>query len=90
MRLNRIDLVKIDVEAMEEEVLKGAAESILKHAPIMMIEVLKSNQTNINNILSAAGYQCYPLGYMLLAIHRNDPVLRNVRVENGAFSLGPL
>jgi len=90
LRLKRLDLVKIDVEGMEEDVLKGATESIATHSPVMMIEVVKSDKTIIERMLSGVGYKCYPLGYMLLAVHANDPLTHNIRFENGALSLGRL
>ena len=90
LRLNRLDLVKIDVEGMEEEVLEGARESIVKHSPIMMIEVLKTDVAAIERLLLPAGYKCYPLGYMLLAVHTSDPLTQGIRFENGALSLGRL
>ena len=90
LRLPRLDLIKIDVEGMEEDVLKGATESIATHSPIMMIEILKTDETAVERILLAVGYKCYVLGYMLLAVHVNDPLTRNIRFENGALSLGAL
>ena len=90
LRLKRLDLIKIDVEGMEEDVLKGAAESIATHSPVMMIEVVKTEQATIEKTLAAVGYKCYPLGYMLLAVHANDPLSHNIRFENGALSLGRL
>jgi len=75
---------------MEEDVLKGAAESIAKHSPIMMIEVLKTGEVTIDRLLSAVGYKTYLLGYMLLAVHASDPLSQNIRFENGALSLGRL
>jgi len=90
LRLERLDLVKIDVEGMEEEALRGAVESLREHAPVMMIEVLKADAATIQGLLSSIGYQCYPLGYMLLAVHGNDPMAQSVRFENGALSLGRL
>jgi FkbM family methyltransferase len=85
--LERLDLMKIDVEGMEEDVLKGAAESIGRHSPIMMIEILKSDGAAIDRTLSAVGYKSYPLGYMSLAVHASDPLAQNIRFENGALSL---
>ena len=41
-------------------------------------------------MLTAAGYKCYLLGYMLLAVHANDPLTHSLKFENGALSLGRL
>lgn len=38
--IDRIDLIKIDTEATEDRVLAGAMESIRKHQPIIITEVL--------------------------------------------------
>jgi len=43
--LPRVDLIKIDVEGMEMEVLAGAARSIERHHPIMLIEKIKADAT---------------------------------------------
>ncbi len=90
LRMQRLDLIKLDVEGMEEDVLTGATESIAKHSPVMMIEILKTQQSVIEGILSKAGYSCYPLGYMLLAIHSGDPLTANIRIVDGALSLGSI
>jgi FkbM family methyltransferase len=85
--LERLDLVKIDVEGMEEDVLKGARESIEAHSPIMMIEILKTDQSLIERMLVPIGYKCYLLGYMLLAVHADDPVGRQIKLQDGLLSL---
>jgi FkbM family methyltransferase len=90
LRLKRIDLVKIDVERMEEEVLRGAIESIAKHTPIMMIEILKSGAATIERVLSSVGYKCHLLNAMLLAVHANDPLARGIGFQNGVFTIEPL
>jgi FkbM family methyltransferase len=90
LRLKRLDLVKIDVERMEEEVLHGASGSIAEHAPIMMIEILKTDRAAIEKMLLPAGYRCYPLGFMLLAIHADDPITQGIRFESGALSIARL
>lgn len=88
LQLKRVDLVKLDVEGMEEEVLRGATETIRAHSPIMMIEVLKTDQAKIEGVLAPVGYKCFPLGYMLLAVHTTDPLAHSIKFENGGLSLG--
>jgi len=88
LALKRLDLIKIDVEGMELEVLEGAAESLARHSPVLMVEVIKTDKESIERMLSTLGYRCYPLGYMLLAVHADDPLGQNITVDNGALSLG--
>lgn len=70
--LQRCDLIKIDVERMEHEVLSGAWETIDKFHPILFIEVAKC--IDITGFLAEHGYQTYPLGANLLAVHESDPL----------------
>ena len=72
--LPRLDLIKIDIEGMEMEALLGAAKSIERHRPQMLIEKIKSDEDEITDFLSDAGYQLFPMGINILAIHESDPV----------------
>lgn len=87
LNLNRLDFIKIDVEGMEEEVLAGAENSIRKYLPIMMIEIIKSDKEKIESFLRGHGYQLYPMGMNLLAIHASDPTVGNIKFENGTLWL---
>lgn len=70
--------MKIDVEKMEMEVLKGAEATIKAHKPILIIEIIKSNQAEIVKLLESWEYQMFPMGMNILAIHKNDPVLTRI------------
>jgi FkbM family methyltransferase len=87
LQLKRLDFMKIDVERMEEEVLRGASESIAKHCPIMMIEFVKIGRAALERMLLPAGYRCYPLELMMLAVHTNDPLSQHIKLENGTLSV---
>lgn len=87
LNLKRLDFIKIDVEGMEEDVLAGAESSIKKYQPIMMIETIKSNKSQIENFLQKNGYKYYPMGINLLAVHSNDPTINNVKFENNELWL---
>ena len=41
LHLNRVDFVKIDVEGLEFEVLKGMDEVISKYQPVVFCEIYK-------------------------------------------------
>ena len=87
LKLDRADLLKIDVEGMEEEVLEGATELISKHKPILFIEVIKSNKKNLMSFLNQYSYKIFPMGMNLLAIHDDDACLANIQGNNGKLTL---
>jgi FkbM family methyltransferase len=76
--LPRVDLIKIDVEGMEMEVLAGAARSIERHHPIMLIEKIKADATVLKMWLESRGYVIMEAGINLLVIHSTDKVLEDV------------
>lgn len=84
--LPRIDLIKIDVEGMELEVLQGAHQSLTRSKPQLLVEVIKSDEKAITELLEAAGYSLFPVGLNLLAVHASDPTLE--RVNAGRSRLG--
>lgn len=88
MCLARLDLLKIDVEGMEEEVLEGAESSIKQHRPVMIIEIIKSDRQKIEQFLRDSEYKIYPMGINLLAIHAADPVNNSIRYEPDRKLLG--
>lgn len=57
-KTNKIDLIKIDVEGMEIEVLKGATEVIKRDHPILYVEAATQVEYQlINEFLSDYGYK---------------------------------
>ena len=66
-----VDLLKIDVEGMEDVVLRGGAEKIAKDRPIVFTEILKTDRTWIIDFFKALNYAgflytnidliCFPL-----------------------------
>jgi FkbM family methyltransferase len=77
--LERVDFIKIDVEAMEPEVLEGAAQLIALHHPIIMVEWIKSAKPRLAGILQGAGYQVFQAGMNLLAVHPSDATLGQIK-----------
>jgi FkbM family methyltransferase len=62
-KLERVDMIKIDVEGAEYEVLKGAGQTLTEYRPVLIIELepsqLKSLGTSVEQIkefLAAHGY----------------------------------
>ena len=80
LELKRIDFIKLDVEGMEMSVLLGAKESIEKFKPSLMIEIIKSNKDEIVNFLNSFGYEIYPFGINILAIHKDDKINEHIKI----------
>jgi FkbM family methyltransferase len=55
------DIMKIDVEGAEVDVLAGAHETLMRHRPILMIELHGTN-ANVATALEAIGYSASVLG----------------------------
>jgi FkbM family methyltransferase len=69
--LPRLDFVKIDVEGMEYEVLRGGRETLRQHRPMLYLETLREFEkirglplfARIEELLSEIGYALYkPVG----------------------------
>lgn len=76
--LSRLDLMKLDIEGMEIEALCGADRLIRKHLPIILVEVIKSDQVAIRDFLQARGYAVFVTGINFLAVHTTDPSLEMI------------
>jgi len=87
LTLERLDLVKLDVEGMELEVLRGARAALEKHRPIMYIEVVKSDPAAIETLLKELGYRVFPAGLNAIAVHETDPTLAQISVTAGQVLL---
>jgi FkbM family methyltransferase len=79
--LPRVDFIKIDVEGMELEVLQGAARSIERSRPIMLIEKIKTDAVQLRSWLEARGYTLLEAGINLLAVHSTDKLLPELMPE---------
>jgi FkbM family methyltransferase len=61
--LNKIDLIKIDVEGYELKVLKGAEQTIRKHHPVLFIEIDDNNLRDQNDSASVLITFLTDMGY---------------------------
>jgi FkbM family methyltransferase len=77
LALERLDFLKIDVEGMEIDVLRGARATLQACKPIVMLEVVKSDAATLQDILQGLGYRTTRdgMGDNMLAIHESDPGL---------------
>lgn len=78
--LKRLDFLKIDIEGMEMEALQGARQTIETARPCLMVEKIKSDEAAISDLLQSLGYQVFPAGLNLLAVHATDPMAQNIQV----------
>jgi len=83
----RVDFIKIDVEGMETDVLTGAAETIARCKPAMMIEIIKTDQAKVEQFLLANQYKIYPMGINILAVHEDDATNQHLVLNDGLLSL---
>jgi FkbM family methyltransferase len=49
---DEINLIKIDSEGTEKEILKGATQILEKCHPLLVVEIWKGNEQNLNEIIS--------------------------------------
>ena len=89
LEFDRIDLIKIDVEGMEDELLLGAKNSIKKHKPVLIIEIIKSDKDGINRFLAKIGYKIFPIGMNILAVHEQSPILKKIQVTDNKLAILP-
>jgi len=78
LNLQRLDLIKIDIEGMEEAALKGAGKTISQKKPIIVIEKIKSDRQNLLNALTPYGYRSFEFGLNFLMIHKDDKSLEKI------------
>jgi FkbM family methyltransferase len=76
--LPRCDLIKLDVEGMELEALEGAAATIERCTPIMLIEKIKTDADQLRQWLERRGYKTVDAGINMVGIHARDPSLADI------------
>ena len=87
LALPRIDLIKIDVEGMEEDVLAGAEDSLQRQRPVLLVEQIKSDAAALKSRLLRHGYRTFNMDINLLAVHEADPLLANISTGDGSLKL---
>lgn len=71
--LTRLDFIKIDIEGMEMDALRGARATIAACKPQMLIEKIKTDEAALRGFLAEHGYAVFEAGGNVLAIHETDP-----------------
>lgn len=57
LALDRVDLIKIDVEGFEAAVLQGARSFLARHSPVIFIEIFEANYPSVRRLLESYGYR---------------------------------
>jgi FkbM family methyltransferase len=81
LRLPRIDLIKIDVEGMEIDALKGGVNCIGNLRPMLFIETIKSDKNALGEWLANLGYRTIESGMNFFAIHNTDKAAADIKIE---------
>lgn len=77
--INKLDIIKIDVEGFELEVIKGGINSILKYNPYIIIEIWDKK---MNNFLMSEEYQILKKkGYNLFELCGHDHILEKQNIN---------
>ena len=74
----RLDLIKLDLEGMELDALQGGIKYIGAHRPILLVEMVKSDEAKLRAWLEQMGYSVLTSGMNFLAIHNTDKCLSHV------------
>ena len=77
--LDRLDLLKLDVEGMEMEALAGAQKTIAEFLPVLMVEWIKVDKDELIAWTAEYGYEAFAFGQNLVFVHRLDKTLDHVR-----------
>lgn len=81
-----VDLVKIDVEQAEKKVLDGMENTLEKHHPNLLVEVVsEDNLRDIAGALSPHGYNFAIIDDLAQRVHVNDPKAHRT-AQNVLFS----
>lgn len=81
LNLPRLDLLKLDIEGMEDKALKGAECTIKQHKPIIVLESTKTNNEFITDFLICNGYIINKFGINIIAIHNADKSIEDFKNE---------
>jgi hypothetical protein len=88
--LERVDLIKCDVEGAEIFMLRGGRETIARHRPVLMLEMLRKwarayeyHPDEIIGLLAELGYGCWAIGEE--GLQRFEAISEDCRETNFFF-----
>ena len=76
---DRVDFIKLDVEGMELDALKGARKTLETFKPILLVEHIKAPPGVLEAHLEGLGYHIIMTPINILAVHQDDPGLVQVK-----------
>lgn len=79
--------IKLDIEGMELEALKGAEKTIEKFKPMMLIEVIKTDRAELAGLLDGLGYVSHPFSGNFLAVHKSDTMCERISSADGKLQI---
>lgn len=77
--LTRVDFIKIDIEGMELEALKGARETIARNRPYLLVEWHITGKEPIEAFLKQFQYETVTVGMNLICGLKGDEPLARIR-----------
>jgi FkbM family methyltransferase len=72
INFKRVDFIKIDVEGMEEKILRGSNQLIEDYSPVLLFEHIKLNKTEIYDYLYNRNYIIKEIGPNSIAVNINS------------------
>jgi len=81
LKLNRIDLIKIDVEGYELNVLKGARAVLEKFHPLIIVEVIEVNLKNNGQTSAQVIEFLKEFGYRFIDLKNGKPLMEINHLE---------
>jgi FkbM family methyltransferase len=75
----RLDLIKLDVEGMELDALAGSVKCISSHHPILLVEKIKCDKTELRAWLERFDYSMFDVGLNFLAVHNSDTCRAHIK-----------
>lgn len=85
--LPRLDFLKLDIEGMEVEALRGARETLARFKPALLVEVIKSDEAELRSLLQGLGYRVERVGMNMIALHESDPTQLRLQSHDGRIDV---